>query len=235
MCIRDSHYRWHFKEDAENAASLLPLNHNASLPDEHWKQFSDYIGPRQIERLWVVGSNEKTAPVIEESYKRFLAIMEKHLANSPFILGQKPSSSDFAIFGQLTQLIGFDPTSRNIAHEISKRTVAWINSMEDLSGLKIENKEWLDVDSVPSSLKELFAEVGKVYAPALIANAKALENGDETWETEIDGVVWSQKAFPYQAKCLKWIREEFENLSEEDRAKVLEILDGSGCERLLKS
>ena len=84
------HYRWHFKEDAENAASLLPLNHNASLPDEHWKQFSDYIGPRQIERLWVVGSNEKTAPVIEESYKRFLAIMEKHLANSPFILGQKP-------------------------------------------------------------------------------------------------------------------------------------------------
>ena len=107
--------------------------------------------------------------------------------------------------------------------------------MEDLSGLKIENKEWLDVDSVPSSLKELFAEVGKVYTPALITNAKALENGDETWETEIDGVVWSQKAFPYQAKCLKWIREEFENLSEEDRAKVLEILDGSGCERLLKS
>jgi len=214
---------------------LLPLNHNASLPDENWKQFSDYIGPRQIERLWVVGSNEKTAPVIEDSYKRFLAIMEKHLANSPFILGQKPSSADFAIFGQLTQLIGFDPTSRNIAHEISKRTVAWINSMEDLSGLKIENKEWLGVDSIPSSLKELFIEVGKVYAPALIANAKALENGDETWETEIDGVVWSQKAFPYQAKCLKWIREEFENLSEEDRAKVLEILNGSGCERLLKS
>ena len=141
----------------------------------------------------------------------------------------------FAIFGQLTQLIGFDPTSRNIAHEISKRTVAWINSMEDLSGLKIENKEWLDVDTVPSSLKELFTEVGKVYAPALIANAQALENGDEAWETEIDGVTWSQKTFPYQAKCLKWIREEFEILFEEDKAKVLEILDGSGCERLLKS
>ena len=229
------HYRWHFKEDAKNAASLLPLNHNASLPDDHWKQFSNYIGPRQIERLWVVGSNEKTAPVIEDSYKRFLAIMEKHLACTQFILGEKPSSADFAIFGQLTQLIGFDPTSRNIAHEISKRTVAWINSMEDLSGLKTENKEWLDVDSIPSSLKDLLAEVGKVYAPALIANARALENGDETWETEIDGVNWSQKAFPYQAKCLKWIREEFEILSEGDRAKVLEILDGSGCERLLKS
>ena len=63
----------------------------------------------------------------------------------------------------------------------------------------------------------------------------SIDNGDESWEPVIDGVVWSQKAFPYQAKCLKWIREEFENLSEEDRAKVFEILDGSGCERLLKS
>ena len=98
-----------------------------------------------------------------------------------------------------------------------------------------KRQEWFDVDSIPSSLKELFTEVGKVYAPALIANAGALENGDETWETEIDGVAWSQKAFPYQAKCLKWIREEFESLSEEDRVKVLEILDGSGCEKLLKS
>ena len=50
-----------------------------------------------------------------------------------------------------------------------------------------------------------------------------------------DGVAWSQKAFPYQAKCLKWIREEFESLSEENKVKVLEMLDGSGCERLLKS
>ena len=107
--------------------------------------------------------------------------------------------------------------------------------MEDLSGLKVEDKDWLNVDSIPKSLKEFFAEVGKVYVPALITNAQALENGDESWETEIDGVVWSQKAFPYQAKCLKWIRKEFENLSVEDRTKVLEILDGSGCEKLLKS
>ena len=227
-------YRWHFKEDAENAASLLPLNHNASLPDEHWKQFSEYIGPRQIERLWVVGSNETTAAVIEDSYKRFLEIMELHLANSPYLLGQRPSSSDFAIFGQLTQLIGFDPTSRNIAHGISKRTVAWINSMEDLSGLKTDDKDWIDVESIPKSLKDLFKEIGRVYVPALIANAEAIKNDDDTWETEIDGVLWSQKAFPYQAKCLRWIREEFENLSEVDRVKVLEILDGSNCERLLE-
>ena len=30
------------------------------------------IGERQVSRLGVVGSNEVTAPVIEESYRRFL-------------------------------------------------------------------------------------------------------------------------------------------------------------------
>ena len=28
-----------------------------------------------------------------------------------------------------------------------------------------------------------------------LENSKALEKGDETWETEIDGSTWSQKTF----------------------------------------
>ena len=30
-------------------------------------------------------------------------------------------------------------------------------------------------------------EFGQMYVPALLANAKAIMEGDETWETEIDG------------------------------------------------
>ena len=37
--------------------------------------------------------------------------MQTHLANLPFLFGYRPSSADFAIYGQLTQLIGLDPTS----------------------------------------------------------------------------------------------------------------------------
>jgi hypothetical protein len=45
--------------------------------------------------------------------------------------------------------------------------------------------------------------------------------------------LWTQKAFPYQAKCLKWIKEEFEALSENDQSRVKTFLDGTGCEKLL--
>ncbi len=227
------HYRWHFEEDADNASSILPLNHKVDLPDDAWKIFKEGIGSRQIERLWVVGSNDITAPIIENSYKRFLKIMQTHLANLPFLFGYRPSSADFAIYGQLTQLIGLDPTSRAIAHKNSLRTVAWINGLEDLSGINPEKSPWVNLEELPESMKSLLKEIGHVYAPALLENNKALENGDETWETEIDGSTWSQKTFNYQGKCLQWINQEFYALTEMDQKRLLDLFDGTGCEKLL--
>ena len=94
----------------------------------------------------MVGSNDTTAPIIEASYKRFLSILEKHFKNSPFLLGQRACSADFGLYGQLSQLIGFDPTSRKIAHDLSPRTVAWINVIEDLSGLEITEEGWTKLE-----------------------------------------------------------------------------------------
>ena len=227
------HYRWHFEEDADNASSILPLNHKVDLPEEAWKLFKEGIGNRQIERLWVVGSNDITAPIIENSYKRFLEIMQMHLANLPFLFGYRPSSADFAIYGQLTQLVGLDPTSRAIAHQKSLRTVAWINSLEDLSGIKLDDNPWVVMEELPESIKSLLKEIGRGYVPALLENNRALENGDETWETEIDGSTWSQKTFNYQGKCLQWINQEFYTLTDMDQKRLLNLFEGTGCEKLL--
>ena len=70
------HYRWHFATDADNAGTKLPLSMDVSMPQSQFQQFKDFISQRQIERLWVVGSNEETAPIIDASYRRFLAAME---------------------------------------------------------------------------------------------------------------------------------------------------------------
>lgn len=227
------HYRWHPQTDVDNAGTLLPLHFAVNLPVEQHEQMKTAIPKHQIGRLYVVGSNETTAPIIDASYRRFLLAMEAHFERQPYLLGNRPGAGDFAVYGQLTQLVGLDPTPRAIAHELSPRTVAWTAVMEDQSGLEPSDKDWNKPDEMPETLRAILIEMGKTYVPALLANARAAQAGDKTWETEIDGARWTQQTFPYQAKCLMWVNQQYQALSVNDRARVDRILQGTGCEALL--
>ena len=227
------HYRWHDQKDANNAGTILPLQTLGMLPDEMLNNVKEMISKRQIDRLWVVGSNNDTAPIIDASLKRLLNILEKHLASSSYLISKRPASCDFALYGQLSQLVNFDPTPREICHQVSLRTVAWVGLIEDQSGIEVEEDQWGTVESLPTTVKDLLTEIGKGYVPAQLANAKAIENGDKEWETEIDGCAWKQKSFPYQAKSLKWVNEEYNLLSEDNKKKINNLFDGTGCERLI--
>ena len=227
------HYRWYPQEDADNAGTLLPLGMEVSLPKDAHEQFKQFVSDRQIGRLYVVGSNDTTAPVIDASYRRFLAAMEAHLANQKFMLGNRPGAGDFGLHGQLTQLVGFDPTPRAIAHEVSPRTVAWVDQLYDQSGLEPGDDDWTRLEDQPESLRDLMREIGRVYAPAQLANARAVAAGEKTWESEIEGSPWIQQTFPYQAKCLKWTNEQYRALSDEDRERVDTLLQGTGVEAML--
>lgn len=190
---------------------------------------------RQIGRRAVVGSNAVTAPVIEESYVRLLRLLDTHLTRSRFVLGGRPAASDFGLFGQLTQLVGVDPTPAAIAHQSAPRVVAWVEVTEDLSGLEPEERDWAPRDAVPDTLRALLAEVGRVYVPFLLANAEALERRAEQVEYVIDGRPWVQRPFPYQGKCLRWLREGYAALAKEERGAVDALLMGTGCERLFSA
>ena len=82
-------------------------------------------------------------------------------------------------------------------------------------------------------MRALLGEVGRVYAPFLLANADAVARGADQVECTVDGRPWVQKPFPYQAKCLKWLREEYEALSATDRRDADAWLSGTGCEGIV--
>ena len=227
------HYRWNFEDDIENASTRLPLLHDMSLDERSHREFKKYIADWQTNRLWVVGSNEITAPIIEASYKRFIEQLEESLARHSFLFGNRPSSADYAIYGQLTQLIGFDPTSRAIAYDRSPRVISWLDLMEDMSGLEPEEADWLSLENALENLGPIFQEIGRVYIPALLANAQGIATNTESWKTQIDEATWEQKCFPYQAKCLKWINDEFNELNENDQSLVSSFLSKTGCEKLI--
>jgi hypothetical protein len=171
--------------------------------------------------------------VIEDSYKRFLGILDALIQRQQFVLGARPASADFGLYAQLTQLAKFDPTPAAICMEIAPRVHAWTDIVDDLSGQPASDESWMSVGSVNDVLGDLLAEIGRVYVPALLANAKAIESGNNQMETTIDGRQWVQPAFPYQAKCLQWINQEYQVLSSPDRKQVDKILAGTGCEALI--
>jgi hypothetical protein len=179
-----------------------------------------------------VGSNDTTAPVIEASYRRFLELFSAHMRHGPFVLGSRPGAADFALFGQLTQLTAFDPTPMALTLEVAPQVYAWTSVMEDLSGLEPTEDHWHSREALPNTLGELLTEVGRVYVPALLANARAVDSGLDAVQTTIDGQPWTQRPFPYQAKCLQWLRQERARLDHEDRAFVDGLLEGTGCEAL---
>ncbi len=226
------HYRWTFAADVDFASRVLPRWSAIDQSDAAIAPLSKMFAERQIGRLGVVGSNETTGPIIEASYVRLLALLSDRLSESPYVLGRRPAACDFALFGQLTQLVQFDPTPMALARAEAPRVVAWLDLLEDLSGLEVEEDDWLAASDVPERLRALLVEAGRVYAPFLLANAQALEAGSERVECEIDGRPWRQKPFPYQGKCLKVLRERYRSLATSDRRSVDGILEGTGCEAL---
>ena len=224
------HYRWAFAPDVARAAAILPRWYRTDQPEEQALAAGKMFADRQIGRLAVVGSNPTTAPVIEESYERLLRLLDARLVESRFVLGGRPGAADFALFGQLTQLAGFDPTPAALALRIAPRVVAWVDVVEDLSGLEPQEAEWLRRDTPPATVRALLAEAGRVYAPFLLANGAAVARGDERVECTIDGRPWVQRPFPYQAKCLRWLREAHAALPAAERRIADEWLAGTGWE-----
>ncbi len=227
------HYRWYYHDDIEMAGSVLPHYAGVSQPDELMQKMKQVFSERQISRLYVVGSHDTTAPVIEESYKRFLTCLNAHLKDLPFLMGNRPGSADFACFGQLTQLVQFDPTPAKLAAQDFPRVHAWVSKMEDLSGLEPEDDGYIQLDEFPETLKDILRELGSTYVPVMLANAAAIEAGSDLVKTEVQGREWTQEPFPYQAKCLQWLRIEYARLDQDDRKKVDKVISGTGCENLL--
>lgn len=226
------HYRWYHETDRKNAGPLLSHWGNITRPDEEARKLSVKLTEHQYNRLYVVGSNDVTAQTIEDSFTRLVDLLDSLLARRGFVLGSRPATCDFALFGQLSQLGVVEPTPSAILSQRSPRLRAWIDQMEDLSGLEPKDDDWFAPEEARANLRALLREIGLVYVPFLIANAEAAQSGSDTVESEIDGRAWTQPMFPYQVKCLVSLRQAYAKLSDDVARSVRGTLANSGCDQL---
>jgi len=232
------HYRWTYPPDIKKAGQMLPRWANINLPEATMRERGRQISELQISRLRYVGSNEITKKTIESSFLRFIKLLDAHLTTNTFLLGMRPASCDFAVYGQLTCLALFDPTPQSIILKYAPRIYAWAEVMEDLSGFEILAGDWFSESEpaeeleLPNSLSGILVEIGKTYTPYLLSNEHAIKTNKDLLKTEIDGLEWIQKPFPYQFKCLQALRDEFHQLSIEQRKGFKKFSLGMGISEL---
>lgn len=228
------HYRWAPQASIDRARRLLPVWPGLHASDERLERMGEFIVDRQVGRRALVGSTDANAPIIESSYLRLLEILNRHLEGNDFLLGSRPGSSDFGLFGQLSQLAIIEPPSTDLCISNGPRVYSWINRVDDLSWWRVEaDSGWHGRDDLPlETLTPLFKEIGSTYVPFMLANEAALKGGEAEVVCMINGAEYRQGAFAYQGKTIVWIRDVYSSLSEPDREWVDEVLAGTGCGQL---
>jgi glutathione S-transferase len=218
------HYRWTYPADQQSAARRIVdmIFEGAEKPEG----VEDAVRTRMIGRLHHVGSSQQTAPIIEGSFTRALAILDRMLAARSYLFGGRPSLADFGLAGQFAQLLS-DPTPGAILKAQAPNVVRWIDKMEnpDVEGA------FVPLSAVREALAEfLSAEVAGAYLPWMAANANAVADDAPGVAVEIAGTTFTQRPQRYAAKALAELQRKRAAIED---ASLAALLSETGCDAFL--
>jgi glutathione S-transferase len=219
------HYRWTYPADQESAARRIVemIFEGAEAP----AGVEDSVRARMVGRLHHVGSSPETAALIEGSFTRLLAMLDRLLAGRSYLFGGRPCLADFGLAGQLTQLLS-DPTPGALIKAQAPNVVRWIDRMEnpDVEGA------FVALASVREDLADLLrTEVAGAYLVWMAANARAVAQDAPGVSIDIAGQVFTQKPQRYAAKAFEELRRKRALLSE--NAALNALLGETGCDAFL--
>jgi glutathione S-transferase len=217
------HYRWFYEPDQESAGERLARSMMPGLTDADLPNGIAMIKSRMIPRLSFVGSTAETKDQIEGSFKRQLAILDRHLATRTYLFGERPAFADFGLFAQLYQC-STDPTPAALMRASAPHVVKWIQAM---LGPRAEGEFESWTALAPTLQPLLRDEVAAVFFPWSTANAKALAAGDKHFTVSLGGKPYTQETQKYHAKSLAALKARY--LAVADKSALDPILEETGC------
>ena len=218
------HYRWAREADQQACSKRLVAEMMPQLSGEQADGMAKGVVERMVGRVWFVGSSEQTAPQIEASYVEGIELLDRHLEGRPYLFGARPAFGDFGLWGQIYNAT-LDPTPAGLLKERAPRLGEWVQRMLEPK-TEGEFEPWSAL--APTLEPFLARQVGRLFLPWSAANAKAIADGEDSFEVDLDGEAWSQKPQKYHAKSLVAIREKYAAAASPELDTVLER---TGCRR----
>lgn len=215
------HLRWKEEADQISASRRLAVLHMDASPDM-LDDVAAKVRQRMVPRVSFVGSSPQTAPLIEQSLERVLAILESHFADHAYLFGGRLCLGDLGLFAQLFQ-ISTDPTPGAMMRERAPGVMAWIESLLTPA----PGGAFAAWDDLAPTLRPLLVdEIAGLFLPWSVANAAAIEAGDETFSVDLADGPFSQTPQKYHARSLAEIRHKYAAAANPDLDAILEE---TGC------
>lgn len=201
---------------------------NPSADEQQLEAIAASIRKRMVDRVWFVGSNATTAPLIESSFQDTLTLLDSHLSTRRYLFGDRPAFADFGLWGQIYNANRDHTPASMIAR--TRNIQGWIDRMlSPVSRGTFETWSALKGTLVPI----LKTQVCSMFLRWSEANANAISSGDQEFSVDLGTGRWIQKPQKYHAKSLHALREKFQEFS--DNQELRDILADTGCLRYLEA
>ena len=172
------HYRWTRKKDQRLAAQRsIEEYYPAGAPGDR-KATEDLAIETMAGQLKTMQLDGELGPVVEKSFKKFIKLLDEHLKKHLFIFGDRPSIADFAIAGQLIQMLK-DPTPTKIIEKDGEFVAKWCEFMS----APMASGPFAALDDLKETLAPLFAEdLAAFFLPWAAENLESALAGNESFE-----------------------------------------------------
>lgn len=221
------HYRWARPADQIAASKRLVADGGGTQTGAALDAIAASVRERMVPRVWFVGSNDQTAPLIERSFQAMLVLLDAHLAQHPFLLGARPSLADLGLWGQIYNAAK-DPTPQALILPYAN-VGRWLDALVDPTP---SDEPFASYDALAPTLAPLLSEhIGKDFLPWSDANAQAIASGAEEFDVALGIGAWTQKPQKYHARSLAALRSKYAQVA--DVAELKTILTDTHCLRWL--
>ncbi len=219
--------RWSQSPDKEAAATRVLEQLFSGRAPARKRDAQSSVIERMTERLALVGATPENAPVITASFQRFANLFNAHLEHHLFIFGGRPSWADFAIAGQLQQML-LDPTTSAWLKEQTPFVASWCEFMEaPAAGAPFAKFEELAETLLPL----IRDEVSVSYLPWAAANSAALSKRQKNVTVDLQDGPFTQATQRYTAKSYRNMLKTLEKMADADGLSA--FLDAAGAKPYL--
>lgn len=223
--------RWFYDADAKATGKRLAKER---LQGRWWGALAAPVAAhllvrRMVPRLVYSGGNDTNIPQLKQSFEKLSALLNSHFHTRPYLLGGRPCFGDFGLWCNFYEA-WTDPTANAYLEANAPALVAYIERMRHPS---VEGPfETLDTLK-PTLAPILSGDMATRFLPWMKANHEAYDRGEKNTRLTMNGSVFQQKTFKYQANTLDELRRKLSSVAA--NATLTRLLEETGCLPFLES